>query len=284
VAVWASAENLGGTIGTDVDILVARSTDNGATWTAPAALNTNAATDSGYDAYPQVTTDGAGNWVAVWACGPIGTGWDILVARSTDNGATWTAPAPLNTNAASDSGDDYSPQVTTDGAGHWLAVWSSNENLGGAIGTDWDILYATEYISDGAPPISSVAVGTNVYAFGRDAGGSYWNRHWNGTSWEAWSGLGGVLITSPSAVAAGADVYVFGLDAGGGLWYQRRSGGTWGGWQGLGGVLSGQVSGTARADDDVYVFGLGGDSGLWYRHWNGTIWQDWSGLGGILAP
>ena len=30
-------------------------------WTAPAALNTNAGSDTGWDKYPQVTTDGAGN-------------------------------------------------------------------------------------------------------------------------------------------------------------------------------------------------------------------------------
>ena len=137
--------------------------------------------------------------------------------------------------------------------------------------------------SDGASPISSVAVGTDVYGFGRDAGNSYWNRHWNGTSWEDWSGLGGVLSTSPSAVAAGGDVYVFGLDAGGGVWYRRHSGGTWGGWQALGGILSGQVSGAATADNDVYVFGRDAGGGYWNRHWNGTSWEAWSGLGGILS-
>jgi len=156
VAAWYSSDSLGGTIGTDWDILVARSADNGATWTAPAALNTNAATDSGQDYYPQVTTDGAGRWVAVLHStdslgGTIGTDYDILVARSTDNGATWTAPAALNTNAATDSGDDYLPQVTTDGAGHWVAVWDSTDSLGGTIGTDYDILYATEYLP-GVPP------------------------------------------------------------------------------------------------------------------------------------
>jgi len=286
VAVWESLEKLGGTnTRLDWDILVARSTDNGATWSYPAALNTNAATDSGSEDRPQVTTDGAGNWVAVWNSdenlgGTIGTDSDILVARSTDNGVTWTAPAPLNANAASDSGGDLGPQVTTDGAGHWVAAWYSTDSLGGTIGTDYDILYAS---GDDASPISSVTVGTHAYAFGRDAGGSYWNRHWNGTSWEAWSGLGGVLSTSPFAVAAGADVYVSGLDAGGGLWYQRFSSGSWGGWQGLGGILSGQVSGAATADNNVYVFGGDAGGGYWNRHWNGTSWEAWSGLGGILS-
>ena len=36
-------------------------------------------------------------------------------------------------------GFDSAPQVTTDGAGNWVAVWSSDENLGGTAGTDYDI-------------------------------------------------------------------------------------------------------------------------------------------------
>ncbi len=53
---------------------------------------------------------------------------DVRVARSTDDGVTWTAPAALNTNAASDVGDDDGGLVTTDGQGTWVAVWTS-ENL-----------------------------------------------------------------------------------------------------------------------------------------------------------
>ena len=121
------------------------------TWSAPAALNTNATTDTGLDGFifgpPQVTTDGAGSWVAVWMSqenlgGTIGTDNDILVARSTDNGATWSAPAALNTNATTDAEADNFPQVTTDSAGNWVAVWTSFENVGGTIGTDDDILVA----------------------------------------------------------------------------------------------------------------------------------------------
>ena len=161
VAVWSSNENLGGTIGTDWDILVARSTNNGATWTAPAPLNTNAAIDSGDDLAPQVTTDGRGNWLAVWFSydslgGIIGTDNDILVARSTNNGATWTDPTALNSNAATDSGTDADPQVTTDGGGNWVVVWRSEDDLGGTIGTDQDILYATEYIPP-YPPVGGIA-------------------------------------------------------------------------------------------------------------------------------
>jgi Neuraminidase (sialidase) len=148
VAVWHSLNSLGGAIGTDRDILVARSTDGGVTWTAPAALNTNAATDSGQDRRAQVTTDGLGAWVAVWGSDDslgdtIGTDYDILVARSTDNGATWTAPTALNTNAATDSGDDHRwPQVTTDRLGNWVAAWHSEDSLEGTVGTDDDIFFS----------------------------------------------------------------------------------------------------------------------------------------------
>ena len=70
----------------------------------------------------QVTTDGAGNWVAVWTSneslgGLTGSEGDILVSRSTVAGVSWTDAAALNSDAASDSGFDFAPQVATDGAG-----------------------------------------------------------------------------------------------------------------------------------------------------------------------
>jgi hypothetical protein len=180
LVVWQSDDSLGGTIGTDDDILVARSTDNGDTWTAPAALNTNAATDSGNDRWPQVTTDSAGNWLAAWSSDEdlfdptlganIGTDGDILVSRSVDNGASWTAPAALNTNAASDSGDDSMPQVTTDGAGHWVAVWVSDDSLGSTIGTDYDILVARS-TDNGATWTAPAALNTNAAT---DSGSDTW--------------------------------------------------------------------------------------------------------------
>lgn len=150
LAVWASNDRLGvkvGNIGSDFDILYARSTDNGASWTDPAPLNANAGFDNMTDESPQLATDRAGNWVAVWRSaydfhGAIGTDYDILFSRSSDNGVTWTDPALLNTNAALDVRLDGLHQLATDGAGHWVAVWSSTDNLGGTIGSDHDILFA----------------------------------------------------------------------------------------------------------------------------------------------
>jgi Neuraminidase (sialidase) len=202
VAVWGSDDSLGDTIGTDYDILVARSTDNGATWTAAAALNTNAGTDSRHDFVVQVTTDGAGNWVAVWDSqdslgDTIGLEHDILVSRSTNAGATWTAPVPLNTNAATDSGGDHTPQLTTDGAENWVAVWESYDSLEGTIGTDGDILLARS-TNAGTTWTAPAALNTNA---GSDAGRDLFAQvttDGQGTwvaVWQSLDSLGGTIGT-----------------------------------------------------------------------------------------
>ena len=49
----------------------------------PALLNTNGDSDLGHDYEPQVTTDGTGNWVAVFAAGSffgVGPDFDVFVA------------------------------------------------------------------------------------------------------------------------------------------------------------------------------------------------------------
>lgn len=177
VAVWRSSEpNIGSGIGMDTDILVARSTDNGMTWTDPAPLNNNAGTDTGFDGDPHIVTDGHGNWLAVWVSaepnigGGIGMDGDIVAARSTDNGATWTDPAPVNSTAAGDTGGDFDARVATDGQGNVVVVWTSQEpNISGGIGMDEDILVARS--TDNGATWTDAAV-LNDYA-DTDMGGDY---------------------------------------------------------------------------------------------------------------
>ena len=47
--------------------------------------------------------------------------------------------------------------MATDGAGNWVAVWQSNDSLGDTIGTDFDILYATEAPVGGIAELADVS-------------------------------------------------------------------------------------------------------------------------------
>ncbi len=77
------------------------------------------------DLFPAVAGDGQGNWVAVWARG--GT---VMVARSSDDGATWQGPVAL---AAPNGIGGAFPDIATDRAGRWIVVWESDAlpGLGG---------------------------------------------------------------------------------------------------------------------------------------------------------
>ena len=131
-------------VGSDIVIAVSRSTDAGVSWTPAAALHTN----SGDDSSPQLATDGTGNWLATWTSteglsGALGTDFDVLSASSTDTGVTWTAPEALDANAFSDVGFDFGPRLATDALGNWVVVWYSDDDRGGTIGTDFDVLFST---------------------------------------------------------------------------------------------------------------------------------------------
>jgi len=49
----------------------------------------------------------------------------------------------LNTNAGPDSGDDSGPELVADGPGNWVVAWESDYSLEDTIGSDKDILFAT---------------------------------------------------------------------------------------------------------------------------------------------
>ena len=185
MAAWLSFDTLGGTIGNDSDILVARSSDAGATWSAPAALNVGAASDFTIDEMPDLRTDGSGVWVAVWSTEDLGQPRQITSSRSIDAGLTWSAQAALTASP----GSDTEPRLDTDGSGNWVAVWESTEDVGGAIGVDPDVLAATS--SDGG-----VSWATPVVLNG------------NATSDPNFGGLG---LAFPAAIASdGAGVWIAG--------------------------------------------------------------------------
>lgn len=123
-------------LGTDADILVARSED-GVAWTRPRPLRDELARrDAGDDLWPRLATDGQGSWLVVWqsnATDPVSPGdgadFDIRVARSRDGGAAWDLLGTANPQAASDHRDDIRPALASDRDGRWALLWTSVDPL-----------------------------------------------------------------------------------------------------------------------------------------------------------
>lgn len=137
--------------GSDSDVFIAASEDEGTTWSPITALNSNAAQDATSEISPRIAVNDAGEWMVVWAsndplplsdtgCG-VGSDFDVFFATSTD-GSHWSAGDVLNSNASVDSGTDSPGSVLPVGPHEWLVVWASNSLLDGGVGTDFDVVYA----------------------------------------------------------------------------------------------------------------------------------------------
>lgn len=125
IAAWTTTDDPDGALGDDSDLYFARSTDFGGTWSDPAPLNTNAGLDVADDLYAQIATDGKGLWLAIWATRDQVTGETQvnghLTASSNDDGASWTAPIPLEL----DLTDPGISAVVANVDGSWLSVWAA---------------------------------------------------------------------------------------------------------------------------------------------------------------
>jgi hypothetical protein len=124
--------------GPDDDIYVIRSTNGGAMWSAREALNSDAAMDTANDAVAQIIYEPGGSMLAVWARGDT-TNSQILYARSYDHGGIWTPPASIAGHSPMQV--DTWPWAASDASGNTIVVWQSKGAFGGALGTDYDLLY-----------------------------------------------------------------------------------------------------------------------------------------------
>jgi hypothetical protein len=134
VAVWSSTNNNGNTIGDDLDIWFTRNSNivSGG-WDIEKPLHQQFAKSDGKwddDESPSIATDNKGNWVVVWMQRKTDDA-DLLYSYSSDDGVSWSSPKTLNSDAATDTKFDYSPQIATDGLGNWLVVWSKEGELYG---------------------------------------------------------------------------------------------------------------------------------------------------------
>ena len=171
IVVWTGNNDLGGTIGVDDDVLYARSTDDGVTWSAPLALNSYAAGDSSDDGPDDFLYDN-GVWAVIWETqedvGGIGTDADVVISRSTDDGLSWSVPAPVNADATTDTGSDTLPHLAADEKGRWMALWLDNtpqpigpphNEASVSTSTDFGATWSAT-IQTGIPPARPVLAGS----------------------------------------------------------------------------------------------------------------------------
>lgn len=124
IIAFSGLEDPAGPLYSDYDILYIRSSDGGVTWTAPTLLGLRADLES----WPVVAFEpSSGAWVAAWVSvqGVQGSGFQILSARSSDGGVTWTAPVAITPSEPYEN-EDLFPQLAAGANGTLMLVWVRN--------------------------------------------------------------------------------------------------------------------------------------------------------------
>ncbi len=148
---WSSSQRWNA----NIDVAMAQSLDNGITWSTPKQLNQRDSIDTD-DYYPlSIDYDEAGNYVVVWNHENADLHW----SRSEDGGTTWYLAQSLNQDAV--TGPYRTASIASDARGHWVAIYSANENLGGITGTDYDIFVTTLDLMPNVP------VSSGTFTMGR---------------------------------------------------------------------------------------------------------------------
>lgn len=114
----------------------------------PGYINDYATTDQDKDHKPAIATNG-NVWVATWSLTKgVGADSAIYIATSNNAGKTWSKAVPL---IKSKKATNTSPAIAVSPTGNktWAVVWQSEDDRGGTIGKDTDILISSS-TDDGA--------------------------------------------------------------------------------------------------------------------------------------
>ncbi|MGO9136796.1 MAG: hypothetical protein ACLQBC_03890 [Syntrophales bacterium] len=186
----------------------------------------------------QISSDGSGGAIIVWQYYNSNNNYDIYAQKVTANGTIpWTPTASGVAVAISTAtGDQLSPQITSDGSGGAIITWQDSRNGNADI-------YAQKVLSDGT-------LSTLLYA--EFAGAGIWE--WNGTIWSQ------VTPYNPDFMSAAGSL-LYGSFAGNGIW--EWNGTTWS-----------QVTSynpQFMSASGSLLYGSFAANGIW--EWDGTTWS-----------
>ncbi|MCC6321778.1 MAG: exo-alpha-sialidase [Phycisphaerales bacterium] len=135
VALWTS-DTMGEGVGR------ALSGDYGRTWHPAERLAGQPPTENPLGSDASIATDSMGTWVACWpGAASLTSRAGVLCARSTDQGANWTAARLINSPVPVASFDNDDVCVAATGSGSWVVVWSTNDQLNFTLGGTRNIFY-----------------------------------------------------------------------------------------------------------------------------------------------
>ncbi len=166
--VWASSNPYPGIGDSDPDILY--STNSGAGWSAPIAVNSWATTDSDVDERPRLAIAEDGSLHCIWQSqhdfNGAGTDWDIFY-RQLDPVSGWGTVEPVNSSATTDNlsawNNETMPNLAVSGDGAVIALWQY-EN-GTNPGLYWRVRSESNWgnalVYDG-PAVGPVALATTA--------------------------------------------------------------------------------------------------------------------------
>ncbi len=131
LTLWNSSEEFNESGDQNIDVHMARSSNNGISWSESVSLATGSGADGREDYLGALSTDSRGRWIRTWSSRndlgeTIGSDFDILYSWTDDNGVTWSPPSFLNSSAREDIVSDWRARLATDGSGTWIAVWSNS--------------------------------------------------------------------------------------------------------------------------------------------------------------
>jgi hypothetical protein len=109
----------------DWDIYFTKSPDNGDTWSTQTPVNSINDIENTFQFNPSIAIDKLNNLYVAWTSNTT-TSWDIYISRSTDYGATWSAPIKANDDTGSKEPEAPSVSIDADGANNVYVVWEDN--------------------------------------------------------------------------------------------------------------------------------------------------------------
>ena len=116
------------------EIIVAKSTDGGGTWTRSPAGDARSPSrpvgesDEGEGGFPFVAVDSARGTVHLVYRGEHDGGTDISYTKSTDGGSTWSSPRPVSDDAARADTRHFAPRLSVAPEGRLDVVWADTRS------------------------------------------------------------------------------------------------------------------------------------------------------------